>query len=262
MDINNSYSIDNYITFDKFKEIFFKLPYLSDLIRVSFSYMNEEQKYISKEFDSFKVIIEYVENINRSIYSNNNNNNYGTFYFPNNEEEDEINNNDNGNIKKYEMNTKIKISYTVDYIIMAILRKINNKIRLDYNERFILDNLKSFDKISCYIYYYLDENSRDKKIKEKIGYFDRLYSCSELKNKHYGEIKLIFNTDLISFNTTQNLVMRGKGYCKIFYSNNNDFIWKKCNVKSKDICNAKLSSVDYKSKPLLNKNDVVLAYNI
>ena len=162
------------------------------------------------------------------------------------------------------MNTKIKISYTVDYIIMKIINQLNKKLRFESRENFILENLKSFDKICCYIYYYLDESSRNKKIKEKIGYFDRLYSCSELKNKHYAELKLIFNPDLISFNSTQHLVMRGKGYCKIFYSNNNnsDFIWKKCNIKSKNITDAKLSSVDYKSKPNLINDDVVFAYNI
>ena len=40
ININNSYNVTNYISFDKFKEIFFKLPYMSDLFRVCFSYLS------------------------------------------------------------------------------------------------------------------------------------------------------------------------------------------------------------------------------
>ena len=86
----------------------------------------------------------------------------------------------------------------------------------------------------------------------------------ELKNKNIVEIQIIFNNDLLTFNSSRNPVPRGEGYCKIFYSNNNDFIWKKCKVKSKDFSNAKLTSTDYRTIPIIaNKNeDVVLAYNI
>ena len=105
---------------------------------------------------------------------------------------------------------------------------------------------------------------KNEKVQEKIGYFDKLYSCYKLENMTSAEILVIFNTDLFSFsNTNQKLVNRRNGYCKIFYSDNNDFIWKKCKVNSKDITNAKLINADYKSKPIiLNKDDVVLAFNI
>ena len=162
------------------------------------------------------------------------------------------------------MNVKIKISDTVDHIINEIIKSISNKIKMNNNEIIIRDYLKSIDKINCYISYYINENQKDAIIKEKIGYFDSLYSIMELKNKNIIEMQIIFNSDLLTFNSSRNLVPRGKGYCKIFYSNNNDFIWKKCKVKSKYISNVKLTSTDYKTKPnILNKeDDVVLAFNI
>ena len=75
---------------------------------------------------------------------------------------------------------------------------------------------------------------------------------------------IIFNTDILTLNSSKRLIPRGKGYCKIFYSNNDDFIWKKCKVKSKNFSDVKLTSTDYKSKPIVQKieDDVVLAFNI
>jgi hypothetical protein len=251
LDINNSYSVNNYISFDKFKEIFFKLPYLSDLFRVSSSYISENKDTHYKEFDYFKVTIGYED-----YY-------HGIFYFPQNLEENNIENEYEGNIG-YDMNCKIKITDTVDHIINKIIKTIDDKMKLNNNEIIIRDYLKSIDKISCYICSYINENQKDGVIKEKIGYFDSLYSCMELRNKNIIEMQIIFNSDLLTFNSKRDPVPRGRGYCKIFYSNNNDFIWKKCKVKSKDISNAKLTSTDYKTIPnILNKeDDVVLAFNI
>jgi hypothetical protein len=250
-DTKNSYSINNYISFDKFKEIFFKLPYLSDLFRVSFSYISENKNTFNKEFNDLKVTIGYED-----YY-------HGIFYFPQNLEENNIENEYEGNIG-YQMNKKVKISDTIDHIISDIYNKINNKVKMNNNEMIIRDFLKSIDKISCYVCYYLNEKQKDGIIKEKIGYFDSLYSCIELKNKNIVEIQIIFNNDLLTFNSSKRTpVPRKPGYCKIFYSNNNDFAWKKCKVKGKDIKNAKLNSCDYKTFPNIeNEDDVVLAFNI
>ena len=249
----NSYGTKLYISFDKFKEIFFKMPYLSDLFRVSFSYISENKQTLNKEFESFKVIIGYED-----FY-------HGIFYFPKKTEDDNIEKEYEGNIG-YDMNKKIKISDTVDNVLSNITNLINNKIKINNNENIIIENLKSFDKIDCYICYYLNENQKDGIIKEKIGYFDSLYSCIELKNKNIIEMQIIFNSDLLTFNSSRRLIPRGKGYCKIFYSDNNDFVWKKCKIKSKykDISNVKLESVDYKTIPKIadKEKDVVLSFNI
>ena len=264
LDIINSYSINNDISFDKFKEIFFKLPYLSDLFRVSFSYIKEDRNEIIKEFECFKVTIVYDDYMSINEYrikspniNNNGNINYGIFYFPKKEKEDEINNNEINN-DYYEIKSTIKLTDTVDNILDQISKFLKKKENLNYKENNIINNLESINKITCFINYDLDENS-----KEKIGYFDKLYSCIEIKNKRFAELKILFNTDIFSFIISQQqLVSRRNGYCKIFYSDNNDFIWKKCKVKSKNITNAKLINSDYKSKPILNNGEVVLSFNI
>ena len=247
----NNYSSKNYISFDKFKDIFFKLPYLSDLFRVSFSYISENKNEMNTEFDNFKVIIGFED-----YY-------HGIFYYPNKIQDNNIEEEYEGNIV-YEMDTKIKIFDTVDYILNDIYKKINNKLKMNNNEIIIKDYLKSFDKLSCYICYYINKEQKDGIIKEKIGYFDSLYSIIELKNQNIVELQIIFNDDMLTFNSSRRLIPRGKGYCKIFYSSNNDFIWKKCKVKSNNKSDVKLASTDYKTKPkILNKDeDVVLAFNI
>ena len=251
MYIINNYSSKNYISFDKFKEIFFKLPYLSDLIRVSFSYISENRNEMNNEFDNFKVTIGYEDYF------------HGIFYFPSKINDNNIEEEYEGNIF-YEMNFKIKLFDTVDHILNEIYNKINNKIKMNNNEIIIKDYLKSFDRISCYICYYIKNDSQDGIIKEKIGYFDSLYSIIELKNQNIAGMQIIFDDDLLTFNSSRRLIPRGKGYCKIFYSNNSDFIWKKCKVKSNHISDVILTSTDYKTKPkIINKDDdVVLALDI
>jgi hypothetical protein len=57
IDLNNSYNKLSFINFNNFKEIFFKLPYLSDLFRVSFTYLNKDSNIPKKEFDIFKIYV-------------------------------------------------------------------------------------------------------------------------------------------------------------------------------------------------------------
>ena len=253
ININNSYNLTNYISFDKFKEIFFKLPYLSDLFRVCFSYLSINKNTEEKEFDSFKVTVGYE---NYSL---------GTFHFPNKiDNEEEINEHNNANIN-YDMDKKVKISDTVDSIISKIINKIkNNKIKIKNEEQAIIDYLVSIHKIKCSIYYDIDGFKSGRLMQENIGYFDSLYSCIELKNKNSAEIRITFDNDLVSFNSNKKIVEKEDGYCKIYLSNNDDFIWKKCKVKRKKMDKVKLVSSDYKSSPrILNKDeDVILAYDI
>ena len=251
LDINNTYNITNYIDFNKFKEIFFQLPYLSDLFRVSFSYINQESNISKKEFESFKVVIGY-EGFSQSV-----------FYFPYTYE-DEIEN-DYDSIIKYDMNCNIKISDTVDKIISSIIKKINdNKFRINNEEAIMIDYLRSFHKIECSVWYDVDEFKSGRIIQEKIGYFDSLYSCPALKNKNRAEIHIIFNNDIMTLNSNRKPVQKEDGYCKIYHSTNNDFSWKKCKIKRNNMNYAKLISTDYKTTPrILNKNDdILLAYDI
>ena len=226
---------------------------MSDLFRVCFSYLSINQNTEEKEFDSFKVTVGYE---NYSL---------GTFHFPNKmDNEEEINEQNKSNIN-YDMDLKVKISDTVDSIISKIINKIkNNKIKIKNEEQAIIDYLVSIHKIKCCICYDIDGFKSGRLIQENIGYFDTLYSCIELKNKKNAEIRITFDNDLVSFNSNKKIVEKEDGYCKIYLSNNDDFVWKKCKVKRKKMDKVKLVSSDYKSSPrILNKNeDVILAYDI
>ena len=257
----NNYSINNYISFDKFKEIFFKLPYLSDLFRVSFSYVNENNNLLKKEFDFLELSFEFEEFIsideykvkNTYININNKKNKYGIFYFPNKGQDLENN--------EYNMDVKINITDTIDNIVNLIIEKFKNKINVNRNEKFLMEQLKSINKINCYVYYDSDYNTKNKR---KIGYFDRLNSCVEIKNKTSIEIKLILNPDSFSYTAKNSIrvLERRNGYCKIFYSNYNDFIWKKCKIKTNNKNNVKLTCKDFESKPNVINDDVVFAFNL
>jgi hypothetical protein len=241
LDANNSYNINNYISYDKFKEIFFKLPFLSNLFRVTFSYISENIDIYNKEFEYAKVSIGYkVDNYHQ------------IFYFPDIIERDYNNNRHFSN----SMDKKIKITNTIDSII--------NDINIRSSNLNLEEFKTNFDKLNCYVCYYENENQREKIIKEKIGYFECLYSCMELKNKNYIEIQIIYDKDYWTFFYSRNPIIREPGYCKIFYSKDNDFIWKKCKVISQNITDAKLNSTDYKTKLKINNldDDVVLLYNI
>ena len=252
--INNSYSIYNYISFYKFKEIFFKLPYLGDLFRVCFTYLSINQNIFDiKEFSSFKVIVGYEDLIT------------GVFYFPNKTEQDEeIDDQYETNIK-YEMGFKVKISDTVDGIIRRIIERISkNKIKIKNEEQAMIDYLNSIYKIKCNIWYDIDGYKSGRIMQENIGYFDTLYSSISLKNKNQAEIHITFDNNMMSFNSDRKPVEKEDGYCKIYLSNNDDFVWKKCKIKRNNMNKVKLVSCDYKTVPrILNKNeDVVLAYDI
>ena len=159
----------------------------------------------------------------------------------------------------------MKLSDTVDEIISKIIDKLGkNKIKIKNDEQAIIDYLKSIYKIKCSIWYDIEGYNSGKIMQANIGYFDTLYSCIDLKNKDRAEIHIMFDNDLMSFNSERQPVQKEEGYCKIYLSNNDDFIWKKCRVKRKNMDKVKLVSCDYKSIPrILNKNeDVVLAYDI
>ena len=60
LDINTIYNFDEFISFDKFKKIFFKLPYLSDMLRISLTYLSKDINQDNiKEFNNFKVSIAF-----------------------------------------------------------------------------------------------------------------------------------------------------------------------------------------------------------
>ena len=270
LNTSSEYSSEKFVTFDKFKKIFFKLPYLSDLLRVSLTHNinnNEfENNEDSGEFNFFKVEINYEndKDNNMSINPNDKESNFFNFYFPLNQ--NIINSDNNSNIN---MNKKIKRNDTIYNIIKELIKKlesldVNNE---DAKQKFevIKHNLNLVDKIKCYIYYYLDENNEHDLKYVKIGYFDSLYSIPILKTKNKVTLKIIFLKENFNLSNSIYLKLKEKGYCKIFYSENKSyFVWKKIKFsnKKKDEENLKGKAKCFKNyEPKLNENDYTLAYN-
>ena len=141
---------------------------MSDLFRVSYSYMSQNSTTLNKEFDNFKVSFEFDGNV------------YGVFYFP----EQEENNSMNDSNAIHVIECKIKLSDTVDKIVKLIFDNLNNRFgKLTPNELMIKDFVKDPEKINCYVCKYFDMHRRkEQRIKEKIGYYDSLFSNIELKN--------------------------------------------------------------------------------
>lgn len=218
IDIKNSYSEKKYITFDKFKEVFFKLPYLSDLIRVSLSYLNGNNSPSNKQFDNFKIKVGFE------------NNTLGIFYYPARNIGEDENNEIGDNVIKHDMNYKVKITDTVDKLIDDIKKEVLGLNIINNNqEKIIVNSLNAFDKIKCNIFYYISEENKGSKgilMEENIGYFDSLDSCMNLKNKNTAEIHITFDDDIMFINSSMNIVEKEDGYCKIYYSTNNEFAWK------------------------------------
>ena len=248
LELNNSYNVNNYITFDKFKDIFFKLPYLSDLFRVSYSYMSQNSTTLNKEFDNFKVSFEFDGNV------------YGVFYFP----EQEENNSMNDSNAIHVIECKIKLSDTVDKIVKLIFDNLNNRFgKLTPNELMIKDFVKDPEKINCYVCKYFDmHRRREERIKEKIGFYDSLFSNVELKNSNMGEIVIELDINIFSMGSSRKPVLKEDGYCKVYYPFQGDFIWRKCKLRHRNTGDVNLVCTDYKTKYKLNKDDVVSSNNI
>ena len=264
LNTNDNYITDKYITFEKFKKIFFKLPYLSDLLRVNLTYISKDKNLENKEFKYFKVLINYENDLymnesdinNARILSpNSKTRNYFNFYFPQKTDNQDINL-DNNNI---DMNRKIKLDETICNIIQELIDKI--KDRNDKKKEVIEKYLKLIDKISCYIYYYDDEDNEEDIKFEKIGYFDSLYSIPILKNKNKIELKIIFNPESFNVSQTINIKLKAKGYCKIFHSNNNDFTWKKIKLGDRNIKKGKVKCFNNYKPKLIQEDNCILAYN-
>ena len=206
---------------------------------------------------SFKIIVEYGLKTKAE------------FYFPKKPYNFNEINEDNEEDISCDMGINVKLSYTVEKLIAKIIDKINkSKIKMNNREKKeIIDSLKSIYKIKCSIWYSLDGFNSGRNMQENIGYFDNLYSCIELKDKNEAEIRISIDNDILSFDSNRNLIQKKEGFCKIYYSNSDDFSWKKCKIKchsSNNIDKVYLSSADYKTSPrILNKKeDVVFEFDI
>ena len=264
LNISSEYSSEKYVSFDKFKKIFFKLPYLSDLLRISLTHNISNNEFENndnpKEFEFFKVVINYENDIDNNISildPNNNINNFFNFYFPLNNEIISSESN-----KDINMNKKIKSSDTINNIIEELIRKLENNANTVQKIEVIKHYLRMIDKIQLYIYYYIDDDNEQNLKYEKIGYFDSLNSIPILKEKNKIALKIILLAENFNLSQSINLKLKSKGYCKIFHSEDkSDFIWKKVKINNnKEDLKGKVKCFNnYETK--LNEQNFTLAYN-
>ena len=263
LDINTIYNFDEFISFDKFKKIFFKLPYLSDMLRISLTYLSKDINQDNiKEFNNFKVSIAFendpglifsYKKVESIIIPKNKQKNYYNFFFPNNPEIS----NQRENIN---MNEKIKINYTIFDIIKKLIDKLKQNNEPENKVKIIEDNLKIIDRVNCYLYYYENENIQYEDKIRKIGYFENLSSCSDLKDKTLIELKIIFSPESFVLSKTDSIRLKKKGYSKVYY-NKHDFVWKKFKFKKEENKTGNFKCFDSYSPSLIDENDYVLAYN-
>ncbi len=67
LEINNSYGENFEISFEEFRNLFFKLPFLSELLRVSCSYIHQKYGIEDENFDELKVQIITDDEMNHEI---------------------------------------------------------------------------------------------------------------------------------------------------------------------------------------------------
>jgi hypothetical protein len=221
LEINNSYAEQYQITFEEFKYLFFKLPFLSELLRVSCSYMHQTKGLIDEEFDSMKLEIIIDENKKEEYYFSENS--------YNNDEQT--------------INFRPKKSNTVKDLIIQIIR----------NKR--SSTVEFLRNPSLYI---CEVVNLQTKVNERILYLDSFYSNLYLKNNSSGIIRIIFNKLEITIHG-DDIIEKKEGYCKRYIDNQNYFEWRKAKINENDNI-ASLISVDYLAKPGINENDIIKNY--
>ena len=218
LEINNSFSEKYEISFEEFKELFFKLPFLSELLRVSCSYMHQSKGLEDEEFENIKIEV-ILDDVRKE-----------EFYFP----ENLYNDNDEHNINFHPR----KSNSVKDLIIEIIRNKHSSTVEFLRNP-------------SLYICEVVNTQTN---INEKILYLDSFYSNLFLKNNSKGIIKIIFNKQEMSIHG-DDIIEKKEGYCKR-YIDNDYFEWRKARINDNDNI-ATLVSVDYQAKPDINENDII-----
>ena len=242
LELINSYTLLDEINFDKFKELFFNLPFLSDLLRISSSFISNVSNVIqiNNELESLKVSVCYRKFNGNEIL-------YGIFYFGN-YNEDEEDNSDDHIVKKIDR-FDLKSSTTIDEIfkiIYANISQIKSKCKISKNE--ICEALKNPLLFDVYVV-------KHNKIEDKIMFYESLYSNISIKNSNSAELKIIVKDEEIEL-TRDQIIIKKDGYGMIYIgkTDDNEYEWRKCKIKN---FQPELISVDYKTKPQLSQNEII-----
>ena len=116
------------ISFSTFKQIFFTLPFISDLIRESCVFISEKKENIDKVFDVLKVSVQF------------NNENFANYFFP---DVSNSNMNVNNNSPNVNTNSLVKSSMTIKDIRdkTVIRNSFKSNLKLIFSNFFIKKNM-------------------------------------------------------------------------------------------------------------------------
>ena len=216
LEVLNSYELgdennfDCDITFLEFRNIFFKLPFLSDLLRISLSFMSSNLPLTYSPFRSLKLI----------------------FYF--NDEELESFTFQNGPGKEEE--NIINLIPTKMNCVYDLLDSITHRTSSSEIDNEIKNSLFNPNIFECK----LDNN-------ETILPFESFYSNRYLNTTDSATINIIFYDNEVTFHSNK-LIQKNDGYSKIlFEKNQNHYEWKKAKI-TEDNKDTVLNSLDYKFK--------------
>ena len=216
LEVLNSYELgdennfDCDITFLEFRNIFFKLPFLSDLLRISLSFMSSNLPLTYSPFRSLKLIFYFNDEELESFTFQNR---------PGKEEENIIN----------LIPTKMNCVYD-------LLDSITHRTSSSGIDNEIKNSLFNPNIFECK----LDNN-------ETILPFESFYSNRYLNTNDSATINIIFYDNEVTLHSNK-LIQKNDGYSKIlFEKNQNHYEWKKAKI-TEDNKDTVLNSLDYKFK--------------
>jgi hypothetical protein len=204
--IIDTYGFTKEISYDKFKRIFFNLPFISDLLRVSCIFIKEDKEGIAGEFDYLKLGF-YLEDKNLA-----------TYHFPSSPYELSRN--------EYNSNKKIKKSDTVKDLIDKIKTVIKDNTKAASVSKQVNQILNFIDNINLHECKVIKQD----KTEERLFYFESLYSSVYLKNNKRAEIQIKFKPTEMTL-MENDLFYKVEGFGKVFYDSNlNNYKWNKCKI--------------------------------
>ena len=239
------------ISFSTFKQIFFTLPFISDLIRESCVFISEKKENIDKVFDVLKVSVQF------------NNENFANYFFP---DVSNSNMNVNNNSPNVNTNSLVKSSMTIKDIRDKICESIRNSNRSDKNVNSYNSAASKLDTIVKYLAnpevfecYVVNEKE---KIDERILFFESLYSNMYLKNQKKAEIKFVFNSVEMSINENGRMIKKDPGFAKFYWNPLRDFEWRKCKIASSGERDKEIIyiSCDFPSKIRMKDDEFLVDY--
>ena len=250
-EVTNTYAENMEISFSTFKQIFFTLPFISDLIRESCVFISEKKENIDKVFDVLKVSVQF------------NNENFANYFFP------DVSNsymNVNNNSPNVNTNSLVKSSMTIKDIRDKICESIRNSNRSDKNVNSYNSAASKLDTIVKYLAnpevfecYVVNEKE---KIDERILFFESLYSNMYLKNQKKAEIKFVFNSVEMSINENGRMIKKDPGFAKFYWNPLRDFEWRKCKIASSGERDKEIIyiSCDFPSKIRMKDDEFLVDY--